>query len=92
VAGGVTAELVRAAVRRRRSRYLPWVSVGAYLLGALGLLFGPLLIGVALALIGGQGSELAGIVPALLFRLLGPIIFIALSASTLYARLRGISV
>jgi hypothetical protein len=92
VAGGVTAELVRAAVRRRRSRYLPWVSVGAYLLGALGLLFGPLLLGVALALMSGQGSELAGLVPALLFRLLGPLIFIALSASTLYARLRGISV
>ncbi len=86
VVGGVVAELVRAAVRRR-GRYLSLVAVGAFLLGCLPLLLGPLVI-LGLSLLGGAGgSALRG-----LLGLLWPVVYTFIGGSTLYARLRGISI
>jgi MFS family permease len=90
VAGGLTAELVRAAVRRRRGRYLTLVAAAAFLLGALGSTVLPL-VGI-LVLAGLQGQSLGGAGVSLLGALLFPLIYAAISASTLYARLRGISI
>ena len=86
--GGVTAELVRAAVRRRRGKYLTLAAAGSFLLGALGVTFGPLLLFWAISMLDGAG----GPVGVNLIRLIFPLIYAALSTSTLYARLRGISI
>ncbi len=90
VAGGLTAELVRAAVRRRRGRYLTGVAAGAFLLGALGATVLPLVGLLALAVLQGQSVGSAG--ARVLISLLFPLIYAAIASSTLYARLRGISV
>ncbi|MGH2523830.1 MAG: B-box zinc finger protein [Anaerolineales bacterium] len=87
VVGGVVAEIVRAAVRRRRGRYLSLAAAGAFVLGCLPLIFAPLLIAV-LALFAGEGRSVTGG----LFIALWPLIYTAIGASTLYARLRGISI
>jgi hypothetical protein len=87
VVGGVIAEVVRVAVRRRRGRYLSLAATGAFVLGCLPLFVFPLIV-AALSLLGGDGN----LAPAALFRLLWPLIYTAIGASTLYARLRGISV
>ena len=86
VAGGVIAEIVRVAVRRRRGRYLFMVAAGAFVAGCLPLFVVSLL---SLLLIGGRGGG-AG-----LFGLLGllwPAVYTALATGTFYARLRGISI
>ncbi len=85
--GGIVAEAVRWAVRRRRGRYLLWVAVGAFVLGCTPLVVLPLL-GTLLALFSGATRGLCGG----LFGLLLPLVYCAMGASTLYARLRGISV
>lgn len=87
-AGGVAAELVRWAVRRRRGRYLSWVAAGAFVLGCLPLFGLPLLAGLA-AVLGGApaGALLGGLTSAL-----WPLVFCVLGTSALYARLRGISI
>ena len=81
VVGGAVAELVRAAVRRRRGRYLSLTAAGAFVLGCVPLLAGPLI----LMLLGGGASR--G-----LFGLLWPMVYTVIGVSTLYARLRGISI
>ena len=78
---------MRAAVRRRRGRYLSLAAAGAFLLGCMPLLLGPLLI-VGLGLFGGAGGSSA----RGLFGLLWPAIYTVMGVSTLYARLRGISI
>ncbi len=80
VAGGITAEVVRAAVRRRRGRRLPLAAVAGFVLGCLPLLGLPLLG----ALLTGSAGQLLG--------LLLPLVYVVLASSTLYARLRGIAV
>jgi hypothetical protein len=92
VAGGVTAELIRAAVRRRRGRYLSLVAAIAFALGCLGAALGPLLLLVAVAALNGAGGSLGQLGAGVLIRLLFPMIYTLLSTGTLYARLRGISV
>ncbi len=84
VAGGGVAEIVRAAVRRRRSRHLP---LAAALGGAAGLL--PL-VGISLSgvlSVGGLNLEAIG---AAAGGLLWPLVSGALMIGTLYGRLRGI--
>lgn len=88
VVGGVIAEIVRWAVRRRRGRYLSLAATGAFVLGCAPLLLIPL----ALALLAVAGGAPAGALTGTLFRLLWPGLYCALGASALYARLRGISV
>jgi len=87
VVGGAIAELVRAGVRRRRGRYLSLVAAGAFGLGCMPLLLGPLLV-VGLSLFGGAGGSAA----RGLFGLLWPMVYTVIGVSTLYARLRGISI
>ena len=87
VAGGVIAEIIRAAVRRRRSRYLSWAAAGAFVLGCLPLFIIPL-IGAGLGLLNGAGGAAA----FSLVRLLWPLVYTIIGASMLYARLRGISI
>src|SRR3972149_6709727 len=71
VAGGVIAEVVRVAVRKRRGKYLPWGAAGGAVLGGL-----PLCAIPALAAIfsGGDLRALLGI--------LWPTLYIVLAAST----------
>jgi len=87
VVGGAIAEVVRWAVRRRRSRYLGYAAVGGAILGALPMFLLPLL-GVLLGAAGGE----AGVAFGSLARLLWPGLYLFLSASTLYYRLRGIRI
>jgi hypothetical protein len=78
VVGGAVAELIRWAVRRRRGRYLPHLAAGGFALGALALML--FQIGSALF---GFGNLFSG---------LWALVFAALGAGTVFARLRGISV
>ncbi len=73
VAGGIIAEIVRAAVRRRRGKYLSLAAAGGFVAGCLFLMLIVLIF---------QG----------LFSLLWVLIYTVIGASTLYARLRGISI
>ena len=88
VVGGAIAEVVRWAVRRRRSRYLGYAAVGGAVLGAMPMLLLPLL-SVAL---GAVGLINARVTAGSLVGLLWPGIYLFLSASTLYYRLMGIRI
>jgi hypothetical protein len=83
VAGGLTAQLISTAVRRRRSRYLPVVAAAAFAFGSVAVLAVPAMLFLLLS----GGQNLGG----LTFSLLIPLIFTALATSTLYMRLRGIA-
>jgi hypothetical protein len=88
VAGGLIAEIVRAAVRRRRGRYLFAAATVAYVVGCLPL-FLPGLLFLLSGLLGGDlgRAGLAG-----LFALLWPLVYVVIAAGTFFARLRGIAV
>jgi hypothetical protein len=88
VAGGLIAEIVRAAVRRRRGRYLFAAAAVAYVVGCLPL-FLPGLLFLLSGLLGGDlgRAGLAG-----LFSLLWPLVYVVIAAGTFFARLRGIAV
>jgi hypothetical protein len=85
VAGGAIAEVVRLSVRKRRGKWLTWAAVGGAVLGALPLCALPLLA----VLLGGGGGR-AGM--GALIGLLWPLLYVVLSTSTLYYRLRGIRI
>jgi hypothetical protein len=95
VVGGLLAELVRVAVRRRRGRNLNWVAAGAFVVGCLPLFLGPLL-SLALGLLGGGTQNAGRAAASILFSVgLNSIwigAYMVLGAGALYARLRGISV
>ncbi len=87
VAGGVVAEVVRWAVRRRRGRYLPLAAASGFVLGCLPLFLFPLLVSFSgLFNRGGAGAGVG------LFSLLWALAYTVIGASTLFARLRGISI
>ena len=88
IAGGVTAEIIRVAVRRRRGRYLPLAATIAFVAGCLFIVVLPWLAVVLALLAGVPLNEIAG----LGLRSLLPLIYTALASSTLYARLRGIAI
>lgn len=88
MAGGITAEIIRAAVRRRRGRYLPLTATLAFALGCLGVVALPWL---AVLLAAFAGAPLEGLGRFALGSL-WPLIFSVLASSTLYTRLRGISI
>jgi hypothetical protein len=85
LAGGVIAEIVRVAVRRRRGRYLFLAAAGAYLVGCLPLFA----LGLAAMLFGGGrgGFGVFAFLP-----LLWAVVYTALATGTFYTRLRGISI
>ncbi len=87
VVGGGLAEIVRWAVRRRRSRRLPWVALAGGLLGMLPHVV-PTLGFALLALFGGADF---GVVGGAAFGALWPVINGGLVISTLFYRLRGIA-
>ncbi len=88
MAGGVIAEVIFRAMRKRRSRYLSWIAASGAALGGLPLCALPA-IGLLFSLFGAQNGGI-GSSFGLLFGLLWPVVYIALCASTLYYRLRGI--
>lgn len=92
--GGVTAEVVRAAVRKRRGRYFTLAAAAAFALGCLAVVALPLLAAGLLLALGGEGGGggLGQMLPAVLIRGIWPLVYTVLATATLYARLRGISV
>jgi hypothetical protein len=78
-------------VRKRRGKYLPLAAVGGAVLGGLPLCALPA-IGLLFSLFGAQSGGGIGSGFGLLFGLLWPAVYIALCASTLYYRLRGIRI
>jgi hypothetical protein len=84
VAGGVIAEIVRVAVRRRRGRNLFLAAAGAYVAGCL-----PLFALGLFAVLFGQQAGFGGFG---LLRLLWPVVYTVLATGTFYTRLRGISI
>ena len=79
IAGGIIAEAVRAVVRRRRAKYLFILATVGTVLGALVVLYDPiiwLLLGY----------------PFSLTRILWPGVYIVMATSTVYYRLAGISI
>jgi hypothetical protein len=81
VFGGAIAEVVRLAVRRRRSRYLWLVTGGGIVVGTL-----PVLLGRLLSVFGLSGG--LGFVPALGGNLLALAIYLFLAVGAAVARLR----
>jgi predicted cation transporter len=92
VVGGIIAEIVRWAVRRRRGRYLPHTAAAAFALGGLGLALLPLGLAFLAALFGAGQSGATINVLGLLFRSIWPLLYAALGAGTVFTRLRGIAI
>ncbi|MGD8554096.1 MAG: B-box zinc finger protein [Anaerolineales bacterium] len=86
ILGGGLAEVIRWAVRRRRSRRLPMVAAIGGALGVLANLAMPLM-----NIVGGlAGGASVGIASSRIFAVLWPLVYGVLMVSTLYYRLRGI--
>jgi hypothetical protein len=92
VVGGLVAEVVRWAVRRRRGRYLPHTTALAFALGGIGLSLLPVGLALLAVLFSDGQPGLSGNVLGLLFRSIWPLVYAALGAGTVFARLRGISI
>lgn len=81
--GGLVAEAIRRAVRKRRAREMKWVAAAAFVLG---------IVAAGLLLYGGQAlfsasfARALAVIPRLLFRL-DVLLAAVLAASTIYARL-----
>ncbi len=94
VAGGVIGQVVMFAIRKRRSKYLPWVAAGGVALGGLALCALPFLQ-IVLALLlsgGGPGVEPGSLLLAGAFSFIWPLIYVVLSASTVFYSLKGIRI
>jgi hypothetical protein len=83
-----TAEIVRRAVRRRRSRYLPLVAGVGAAAGITPQVLGPLALVAINLLSGGVFQSLAGGLVAILF----PAVYAVLMIGALVASLRGIRI
>ncbi len=86
IVGGGLAEIVRAAVRRRRGRKLPLVAALGGVVGVLPTLL-PTLALVIVSLSSGGGIEVLG---GVLLSVVFPLVTGGLLLSALYYRLRGI--
>lgn len=94
VVGGIVAEGVRFAVRRRRGRFLSLVAAAGFAVGCVPLIFWPVLENLIMLLTSGGGDILSTLVIAVtssLISFIWPVAFAILGTSTLYYRLRGIS-
>jgi MFS family permease len=91
VAGGVIAEVVRWAVRRRRGRYLGLAAAAGFVVGCLPIVAAPLFFTLMSVFLGERGGA-TGVVTRGLFGSLWPLVYAFIGASTVYARLRGISI
>jgi hypothetical protein len=90
VAGGAIAEVIFRAVRKRRGKYLPWAAVAGVLVGGLPLCGLPLTLTIASLFLGSGEGGAGGI--GLLLGSIWPLVYVALCASTVYYRLRGIRI
>jgi hypothetical protein len=81
IAGMIIAEIVRFAVRRRRSARLPLWAAGGAALGSLPLILWTLAVGLLL-------RSLAGV----LLQLVWLVVYAFIIISTVYYRLRGINI
>jgi len=81
VAGGVIAEVVRWAIRRRRGRWIWLVVSGCIVVGALTAAFYPFLFYLFT-------PQALAYLPLSMFARLDLIIYAVLAAGTAYARLR----
>jgi MFS family permease len=88
LAGIVIAEAVRRALRKRRSKWLPGVTAGAALVGALISPLVRLVMLIVLSAATGSSEVWLGAVSALLM----PVIYAVLVVSTVYYRLKGIRI
>jgi hypothetical protein len=88
VVGGGVAEVVRWAVRRRRSRQLPWAAGIGGAVGAAANLLGPAFNLLLALTASGDGSFLAGALLSAGWRLA----FAVLIVGAMVARLRGIRI
>ncbi len=91
VVGGVLAQVVMFAVRKRRSKYLPWVAAGAAALGGLVLCALPAL-NLLLILFGGFGERGGAAALGGLFTAIWPILYVVLCPTTVFYSLRGIRI
>lgn len=89
IVGGVIAEVVRWATKRRRSRHLPIAAASGGLLGLLIYLVLGLYPYLALLLSPARGSDFS-MLSATLTTFIWPVAYGILMISTLYYRLRGI--
>lgn len=88
VIGGGIAEVVRWAVRRRRSLRLPWAAVGGGAAGTLVFLAYQLRLYLPLLAFGADiGTSW---IPGALLTVVWPVVYGVLMLGTLYARLKGI--
>lgn len=92
IVGGVLAQVVMFAVRRRRSKYLPWVAAGAAALGGLTICAYSVLPLVFALAFGGFGDRGGGLALGGLLGAIWPILYVVLCPSTLYYSLRGIRI
>jgi hypothetical protein len=92
LAGGITAEIIRAAVRRRRGRRLALTATIAFVAGSLLGAAVPVLVVVVTALVSGAPMGVGGLALGSLIFFIWPLVFAGLAGSALYARLRGISI
>ncbi len=82
------AELIRLAIRRRRSRYMPIVATIGFVLGALPGVLSPVIVLGATLVSGGDVG--LGALGGVLLQALVPLLYMVLGAGSMAARLRGI--
>jgi MFS family permease len=82
-AGGLIAEIIRRAIQKRRGKYIALVACAVFILGGLTG------AGALLLLTWGTRRFDLALLASRLFLNIGIWIFIALGASTVYARLRS---
>jgi len=87
IAGGIIAEVIFRVLKGRRGKYLPWVAVGGVVLSGAALCLVPIII-LIFSLLNPRG----GWSFTTLITLGWTLGYIALCASTLYYRLRGIRI
>lgn len=95
LAGGAIAQVVTFAVRKRRSKYLPWVAAGGAAIGGLALCALPsllLLTSLFYASPDPESGGRGGLLVAGLFNALWPLLYTTLCATTVFYSLRGIKI
>jgi hypothetical protein len=91
LAGGGIAQVVTFAVRKRRSKYLPWIAAGGAALGGIALCILPTIFILGAMVFGGRG-ELGGVALSGLLGILWPLLYTGLCATTVFYSLRGIRI
>ncbi len=92
IVGGLLARIVTVAVRKRRSKYMPWITAAGAGLGGVALcglsIFGIVISVLLEGSMGGLGR--AGL--SVLFSAIWPLVYSALCATTVWYSMRGIRI